>query len=69
MTRADEQRFYENIRRRWSEPHPYSESGKWYGCECGKQREDAIHTGMARPEVNEAAKARFHAGHSTITRS
>ena len=33
---------------RYNEVHPYEESGRFYGCECGYAKDNPIHGGVAR---------------------
>ena len=43
-----QQRYFD----RYNNPHPYEESGRHYGCQCGRKLSDAIHynQGVARNE-------------------
>lgn len=33
---------------RFDSPHPFENSGRWYGCECGESRGHSIHVGVGK---------------------
>jgi len=46
----------DDCQRRWLErfdhPHPYEESGRWYGCLCGENKGNPIHVGVRKVEFH-----------------